>query len=84
MVTPGYFAAMGIPVRRGAEFSERDTRTSQPVVIINEAMARQYWPNDNPVGAMINLAVDGSTVARRVVAVVGDVRSASLGQPPVP
>ncbi len=84
MVTPGYFSAMGIPIRQGTEFTERDTRNSQPVVIINEAMARQYWPKESPIGATINLAVDGTTVARQIVAVVGDVRSASLGQPPVP
>jgi putative ABC transport system permease protein len=84
MVTPGYFAAMGIPVRQGAEFTERQNQRDRPVVVINETMAREYWPNQNPIGAMIHLGMDGNNLVREVVGVVGDVRSAALSAPPVP
>jgi putative ABC transport system permease protein len=72
MVTPGYFAAMNIPVRRGAEFTERET------------MARHFWPNEDPIGARVQLDADSSSIVREVVAVVGDVRSQALNRPPVP
>ena len=83
MVTPGYFAAMNIPFRRGADFTDRDDEAGRPVVIINETMAKQYWPNENPIGARLLLGMDGF-VPREVVGVVGDVRSAALNRPPVP
>src|SRR5262249_35061217 len=84
MVTPGYFEAMQIPVRRGVAFSERESERDRPVVIVNETMARQYWPNDNPIGARIHLGGEPTSIAREVVGVVGDVRSQALSQPPVP
>jgi len=84
MVTPGYFDAMQIPVQRGLPFTDRENERDRPVVIINEAMARQFWGNENPVGARVQLGLDGGTVVREVIGVVGDVRSAALNQPPVP
>jgi putative ABC transport system permease protein len=83
VVTPGYFAAMGIPIERGADFSNRDTATSERVVIINEAMAKQFWPDGNPVGEHLQLGWDPKTVARRIVGVVGSTRSQAVGAPPV-
>src|SRR5262249_4679619 len=83
MVTPGYFAAMDIPMRRGVDFTERDTATSRPVAIINETMARQYWPNENPIGARVQLGFDSSSIVREIVGVVGDVRSRALDNAPV-
>src|SRR5262249_52333950 len=84
MVTPGYFEAMQIPVRRGVAFSERESERDRPVVIVNETMARQYWPNDNPIGARIHLGGEPTSIAREVVGAVGDVRPQALSQPPVP
>jgi predicted permease len=84
MVTPGYFATMGIPFRRGQDFSEGDTAAGRPVVIINEAMATRYWPNANPIGSRVQLGVDPGSVWREIVGVVGDVRSSNIGTPPVP
>lgn len=49
-VTPGYFQALHIPLRRGREFTAQDRLGTQPVVIIDENLARQYWPNQDPVG----------------------------------
>jgi putative ABC transport system permease protein len=84
MVLPGYFEAMNIPVRRGADFTDRDSGSSAPVVIINETMAKQFWPNENPIGARVQLALDPATVVRDVVGIVGDVRSNALSRPAVP
>ena len=48
-ISPGYFEVFKIPVKRGRTFNERDTSTSTPVVVINEAMAKQYWPKGDPL-----------------------------------
>jgi putative ABC transport system permease protein len=53
VVSPGYFEAMGIPVLRGRDVSWRDTLETLPVIVINEAMAQKYWPNQDPVGKRI-------------------------------
>ena len=81
-VTSGYFAAMGIPMKRGAEYTGTETATSPPVVIINETMANRFWPNANPIGERIQLTWDGPNVTREIVAVAGDARSQSLGAKP--
>jgi putative ABC transport system permease protein len=75
-VTPGYFRALGIPLRKGRGLTGRDTHETPRVVLINEALARRYFPNENPVGRQ----TDRGTV----VGVVGDVRQAGLDRPPVP
>jgi predicted permease len=69
VVTPGYFATLRIPLLRGRTFTDRDTTTSEPVGMINQRMARELWPDDDPVGKEIT--VFGSTFT--VVGVVGDV-----------
>jgi predicted permease len=48
--TPGYFDVFKIPILRGRDFSEQDDAGAPPVVLINEAMAKKYWPNQNPIG----------------------------------
>jgi len=50
VVSPGYFAAMGVPLRDGRDFRERDDAQSEPVVIINEALAQRFWRGMNPIG----------------------------------
>jgi putative ABC transport system permease protein len=52
-VTPGYFTALGIPLQRGRLFADSDRTGSQPVAIVDENLARQYWPNENPIGKEI-------------------------------
>src|SRR5262249_15194842 len=49
-ISGNYFQAMGIPLLRGRFFSTEDTKNTAPVVIINESMARRYWPGENPIG----------------------------------
>jgi len=73
MVSDGYFQAMGVPFRAGRDFTERDTASSELVVVINETLAQTLWPGQNPIGQIITQ--DGG---RRVVGVVGNVRHISL------
>jgi putative ABC transport system permease protein len=73
-VTPGYFAAMGIPIHRGRVFTSRDTADQPSVVVINETLARQFFGAADPVGH--RLKVQGAW--RSIVGVVSDVKSASL------
>ena len=75
IVSDGYFEAAGIPLRSGRNFTERDRATSEPVVVINETMARTLWPGQNPLGQMIT--VDGRTFIG-VAGVVADVRHEAL------
>jgi putative ABC transport system permease protein len=49
-VSPGYFQAMGLALRQGRSFNERDDERATPVAIINETMARQFWPEQEPIG----------------------------------
>jgi predicted permease len=50
MVSPDYFAALKIPVRKGRVFADTDRKDTQPVAVVDEILARQYWPNEDPVG----------------------------------
>ena len=84
VITPGYFGAMGIPIRRGSDLTGLESATGAPVVIINETMANQFWPNANPVGERLQLGWDPQNVTREIVGVTGDARSASLNAAPVP
>jgi putative ABC transport system permease protein len=72
VVTPGYFAAMGIPVLAGRDFTPADHRTAMPVVIVNRTFASIEWPGRDPIGRRIRTSDDGPWMT--VVGVVGDVR----------
>ena len=73
VVSDGYFEAVGIPLRAGRVFTEKDRASSERVVVINQTLARTLWPGQNPLGQMIT--TDGG---RRVVGVVADVRHTAL------
>jgi predicted permease len=75
-VTPGYFRAIGIPLRRGREFSAHDNGATPRSVVINETLARMYFPNEDPVGR--------ETDRGTIIGVVGDVRDKALGIPAKP
>jgi putative ABC transport system permease protein len=73
-IMPDYFQTLGIPLRLGREFNQRDKTDAQPVTIINEALARKLWPDYpqfNPIGQRILMGV--RTTQYEVVGVVGDV-----------
>jgi putative ABC transport system permease protein len=82
-VTPGYFAAMGIPVLRGRDISESDTAASKPVCVVNAAMAARFWPNGNPIGDSLTFGTGAPIASVEIVGVVGDVRSNTLSAAPV-
>ena len=77
-VTPGYFEAMGIPVRSGRTFTRDDAATAPAVIVIEESLARQHFGNRNPVGERLHLGYGPGHVAREIIGVVGDVRQRAL------
>jgi predicted permease len=77
VVTDGYFEAAGIPLRAGRLFTERDRAASEPVVVVNETMARTAWPGENPLGQTIT-TYSGQQVLGVVVGVVSDVHHEAL------
>jgi putative ABC transport system permease protein len=83
-VTPGYLRAMGIPLLRGRGFNRQDGQGAPRVGLVNETMARRFWPGADPVGQRILLGQ--TTVGRNdwitIIGIVGDVRHLALGTPP--
>ncbi|HUE81562.1 MAG TPA: ABC transporter permease [Pyrinomonadaceae bacterium] len=78
-VSSGYFQTMGIALRSGRYFDQRDQQNSQPVAIINETMARQYWSND-PLGKRFKLGVPDAPWVT-IVGIVADVRQMGMDVP---
>ena len=88
-VSSGYFEAFRIPVKRGRTFAETDDKASRPVVVINEAMAKQYWKNGDPLRDQI--LIGGGTMheladekPRQIIGVVADARDNALNRDPQP
>jgi predicted permease len=84
-VTPGYFTAMGMSIVRGRDFSERDHETAEPSIIVDEQLARHFWPNRDPIGQRMynpgsaaKLTPDANTRWMRVVGVVRSIRLQDL------
>ena len=77
-VEPGYFEALGISLVRGRYFDQRDAATSAPVAIIDESMARTYWPKEDAIGKRIRA---GGSSWRTIVGVVRHVRYRTLESP---
>jgi putative ABC transport system permease protein len=89
--SPGYFETLEIPILRGRGFTEQERAGSAPVAIINEATARHYWPDEDPIGRRVLIANwQGEPIfpgepdpVREIVGVVGDIREIGLHQPPL-
>ena len=80
-VSLNYFQTLGIPLLRGRSFTERDTRGAPGVVIINEAMARRYWPGDDPIGQFLRFGMRVSSEdpeSWEIIGIVADVRDSGL------
>ena len=77
-ITSDYFRAIGIPLRQGRFFSDNDRDNSVPVVIISEAMARRFWPGENPIGKRLTPSFHPEPGAREIVGVVGDAKATGL------
>jgi putative ABC transport system permease protein len=88
-VSPGYFEIFKIPVLRGRVFTERDDGAAAPVVVINQAMAKKFWPKTDPLsdkiwigkGVMSELAAE---TPRQIIGIVSDVRGDGLDSEPDP
>jgi len=75
VVTPGYFRTMGIPLLAGRDFNDADAKDSPDVTIIDERLAREYWPNDSPIGKRIRFGPpEDNEPWHTIVGVVGTVR----------
>jgi predicted permease len=84
-VSPDYFRAMGIPLKRGRLFTEADAAGVSPVAVISEMTAREMWPNEDPIGKRIQLGgrhEDRSWA--EIVGIVGDVHQYGLDSPATP
>jgi putative ABC transport system permease protein len=79
IVSPNYFRAMGIPLKKGRAFTEQDTKDTQKVVIVNEAFAQRYWPNEDALGKRIEVGI-GEDFKSEVIGVVGNVKHRGLDQ----
>jgi putative ABC transport system permease protein len=86
-VLPGYFEAMRIPLRRGRLLEESDLAPgAAPVVVVNEEMARRFWPGQDPVGQRLKYGLDPASKNpwKTVVGVVADMRRQRLDEPAIP
>jgi predicted permease len=84
-VSPGYFATLGVPLRGGRDFDERDVAGGEPVAIVNEAFARRFWQNASPLGRMIQIGhfkdrwlAPGLQHQTRVIGVAADMHEVGL------
>ncbi|MBA2603235.1 MAG: ABC transporter permease [Acidobacteria bacterium] len=87
--SPGYFDVFRIPLKRGRGFTDRDTSSSLPVVIINETMAKRFWENGDPLNDRLIIGRSvmrefASEPERHIIGVVGDTRSGGLNNEPGP
>ncbi len=88
-MAPGYFDVLSIPIIRGRDFTDRDTADAPGVVIINQEMARRFWPTGDPlndrlvVGKGMRPEYDQEPL-RQIVGIVGNVRDTGLTRPARP
>jgi putative ABC transport system permease protein len=80
LISPGYLRAMHIPLLRGRDFSEQDTAGSPATVLINQAMAKRLWPNEDPIGKHVTMYFFPEKI-KEVVGIVGDVKDSGLNEP---
>jgi len=88
-ITPAYFDAMSIPVRRGRAFLDSDSESSPPVILVNETLARTWWPGGEPLHDRVVIGRYkgkdfGSPTTREVVGIVADTKGGFLKEPPKP
>ena len=79
-MSAGYFQLMGIPIVRGRGVTEQDTETSAPVVVISEATAQKFWPNQDPVGQAMTFDSSPEEQPRQIIGIVGNVKQYTLNQ----
>jgi len=87
VVAPHYFRTLQIPLRQGRAFSDADSPTTEPVVIVSESLASRYWPRQNPLGKRLRMTLDENVATQRwlsVVGIAGNVKSQGQYAPFVP
>jgi putative ABC transport system permease protein len=85
IVESDYFHAMRIPLLRGRKFEVRDNPSGAPVALINDAFARKFFPDENPIGKTLRIdTAEGKPDVREIVGVVGSTRHESLAIAPIP
>jgi predicted permease len=82
-IEPSYFDTMGIRLQRGRDFDWRDNETGPRVVIVSEAAAKRFWPNEDPVGKSIQAGFE-KLVPRQIVGVARDASNSQVGESPPP
>ncbi|HTZ46724.1 MAG TPA: ABC transporter permease [Verrucomicrobiae bacterium] len=83
-ISPNYFSVMGIPILRGRGIEEQDTESAAWVVIINETMAHQFWPNQDPIGQVITFDDSPDERPRQIVGIIKNVKDYTVVQDPMP
>jgi putative ABC transport system permease protein len=84
-VSPDYFYVMRIPLLRGRFFSEQDSPSNPNVAIVSETLARQYFPNQDPIGRQMRFGFPpNGNVSREIIGIVGDLRDVALSKKPGP
>jgi putative ABC transport system permease protein len=83
VISPAYFAALGVPLLRGRVFNERDTETSPMVAIVDQAFVDRHFPGEDPIGRGIDIG-NGSDGFYKIVGVVGSIRQEGLDANPNP
>jgi len=77
-VSPGYFRMQGIPLLRGRTTTAQDAAGTEPVAVVNEELARRYFPGVDPIGRRIRLMIDGEPAWREIAGMVGTIRDFSF------
>ena len=80
----GYFNALGIPLLRGRHFSDVENREARRVMLINEALAKKHFPNEDPIGKRLDVSMFETPTPTEIIGVVGDVKYESLTDDPAP
>ncbi len=75
--SPGYFRAVGTPLLRGRDFLDSDNLAARPVTIVNSAMAKKYWPGQDPLGKQVGV-LNPRWPARTIVGIVADIKHVSM------
>ena len=85
VICPNYFRTMGIRLISGREFAEQDSQNAPSVIVINEAMAKQFWPNEDPLGKRIKIGFSNSDNPwLTIVGIAQDVKQGGLDRRPFP
>jgi predicted permease len=84
VVDTQYFSTMEVPLLSGRNFSELDTYKTQPVAVIDQTLARQYWHDDNPIGQQIKFGFGRGTQGVTIIGISGDIKSDGFEAPDVP